>query len=37
MVPPEKNFTALRASKLSKVVPLDVFGMVPGTVTGVTV
>ena len=32
----EKFFSALRASKLSRVVPLDIFDMVPGTIMGGT-
>ena len=36
MVPTEKIFSALRASKLSRVVAPDIFGMVPGTIMGGT-
>ena len=36
MVPPEKIFSALRASNFSTVIPLDIFGMVPGTIKGGT-
>ena len=32
LVPIEKIFLALRSSKLSRVVPPDIFGMVPGTI-----
>ena len=36
LVPTEKIFLALRASELSRVVPPDIFGMVPGTIMGGT-